>query len=140
MQRNTNKKLQTLRKHKLVKPLKSLATIWILCFSISTSIYTNSADIKLNEAINSVGKHCEIIGISYYAIVLKKENKKQKHTTHITFIKTHIGQQTKHQLPHNIRKHDKKDNFEKNCMGPLNDEIKLQVDDKNNKTENLKNP
>ena len=99
-----NKNLQKLRKHNLVKPLKSLAMIRILCTFISIAIYTNSANITLNESINSIGLHMNIIGICYYAIVQKeKEKEKQKHNTHITSIKTHIGQQTKHQQRHNIR-------------------------------------
>ena len=45
-------------------------------------------------------------------------------------METHIVPQTKHQLRHNINKHV---NFEntRNCMGPLNDENKLQVDEMN---------
>ena len=34
--------ITNLRKHKLMKPLKSLATIWIHSFFISISICTNS--------------------------------------------------------------------------------------------------
>ena len=37
----TKNKLQTLRKHKLGKPLKSLAIIWFLCVFVSNFIYTN---------------------------------------------------------------------------------------------------
>ena len=47
-------------------------------------------------------------------------------------MKTYTGQQTKHRLRHNISKHV---NFQSawNCMGPLNGEIKLQVNETNNK-------
>ena len=55
--------------------------------------------------MGSFGPHLKTIGICYYAMVLKEEKKKQKHNTHITFRKTHIGQQTNHQLRHNISKY-----------------------------------
>ena len=41
--------LQTLRKHKLVKPLKSLDIIWILRNFNSISIQNYATKIKLNE-------------------------------------------------------------------------------------------
>ena len=44
-----NNKLQTLRKHKLVKPLNSLAVICIICIFISISIHIYSAKIILND-------------------------------------------------------------------------------------------
>ena len=94
-----------MRKHKLVKPLKTLAIIRKLFNFISISIYTCTAHILLNESKSSIEPQLKTIWICYYAIVLKQEKKKQKFNTHITFSKMHIGQQTKHQLRHNISKH-----------------------------------
>ena len=52
-------------------------------------------------------------------------------------MKTHIVQKTKQRFRHNTTKHF---NFQNtwNCMGPLNEENKLHIDEKDNKTE--KNP
>ena len=50
-------------------------------------------------------------------------------------MKTHIVLQTKHQLPHSISKHVIFLKKTRNCMGPLNHENKLQVDETNKKTE-----
>ena len=79
------------------------------------------------------------IGICYYANALKEEKKEHKYTTQKTFMKLHIVQQTIHELWHNI---SREFNFwsTRNWMGSLNDESKLQVDEKNNKTEKFENP
>ena len=71
--------------------------------------------------------------------MLKEKKKKQKHNTHITDKKLRLGQQIKHHLGHNIRKNV---NFKNTriCMGPLNDEIKLQNDEMNKILKELKNP
>ena len=57
----------------------------------SISIYTNSAENKLKDYINSVGPHLKLIGIFFYAIVLNEEKKKQKYTTHITIYEKAYG-------------------------------------------------
>ena len=74
-------------------------------------------------------QHLKIIGICYYANVLK-EKKKHTNATHKTLMKTHIVQQTKLQLRHYISRHVSFSNTRK-YMGPLNDEIMLQVEEKN---------
>ena len=58
---------------------------------------------------------------------VEKENR-QILTTHKIFIKTHIVQQTKHQLRHDI---NEKVVFELQGMEPLIEEHKLQNDEKN---------
>ena len=45
----------------------------------------------MNEQISSIGSYLKIIGICYYAIVLKEH----KYTTHNFFIKTHFVQKQK---------------------------------------------
>ena len=50
----TINKLQTLRKHKLVKPLKSLTIIWILCFFILIIFYTYSYK-EYTELVKKIG-------------------------------------------------------------------------------------
>ena len=84
----------------------------------------------------------KIIVICYYAIVIKEEK-----NTPLTLLlmKTHIVQQTKHQVRHNVGKHVDFTNAW-NCMEPLNGENKLQIDKKDNKNwknwkilKNLKN-
>ena len=49
----------------------------------------------------------KISGIRYYANVLKEDKKKHKYCqlTKLS-IKMHIVEQTKHQLQHNIKKHN----------------------------------
>ena len=71
----------------------------------------------LKKQISCIKPHLKIIGICYYAIVLKEENKTQMNHSH-NFMKTHIVKQTKHELRHDISKHV---NFRKtrNCSGPL---------------------
>ena len=59
--------------------------------------------------------------------MLKKE-KKQILTTHKTFMRSHIVQQTKYQLRHDINGQIL---FELQGMEPLNDENKVQVDETN---------
>ena len=110
MQKNTkknilNNKLKTLRKHKLVKPLKSVAIIWLLGGLISFVNYKNWAIIILNEQISSIWPHLKIIGICYYAIVLQKEKKKQKSTTNIIFCENAYCPTDKNQLRHSVSKH-----------------------------------
>ena len=78
--KDAEKITNNLRKHKLLKPLKSLAIIWILCIFISFFIYTNLTKITLNDSICSFGPHLKIIGICYYANV-PKEEKKNTNTT-----------------------------------------------------------
>ena len=83
-----------------MKILKSLAIIWIICILISVSIYTNSAKVKLKK-ISSFGPYLK----NHYDLLLPEcaeRKEKNKYTTHKTFMKTHIVQQTKHQVGHNI--------------------------------------
>ena len=72
-------------KTQIMKLLKSLAIIWKLCIDISFSIYTNSVKIISNEKVSSIGSQLKIIGICYYAVVLKEEKKKHKWSIHINF-------------------------------------------------------
>ena len=60
-----------------------------------------------------------------------EEKKKHKYTTHNFFNENAYCPQTKHQLRHNNSR-----NFywnSRNWMGPLDEENKLQVDEKDNK-------
>ena len=100
---------------------------------MSVFIYTNSAK-TLRKKISSIGPNLKIIGICYYMIVLKEEKKKQIHYSHNFFIKTHIVQQTKHQLRHNISKHIDFLNI-RNCTGPLDVENKFVLTKRTTKTE-----
>ena len=63
---------------------------------------------------------------------IAKRRKKETHivTAHKIFVKTHIVQQTKHQLRQKINRNV---NFgtKRIWMGPLNDENTPQVDEKN---------
>ena len=81
MQKTKIKKLQTIRKQKLVKTIKSLAIILKIFIFLSTSIYTNSANIILIEKIGSIRPYLKIVRICYYAMLLKEGKKKRKHTT-----------------------------------------------------------
>ena len=83
----------------------------MLCIFISVFIYSNSAKIIFKGSISSFRPHLKIIGNCYYANVLKEEKKKLKYTIHRTFMKTHIVQQTKHQLRHDISRHVKLSNI-----------------------------
>ena len=53
--------------------------------------------------MSSFGPHLKIIGLCYYANVVKKE-KSQILTTHKTFKKSHNFPQTEHQLQPNINR------------------------------------
>ena len=59
----------------------------------------------------------------------KKRKKTQIVTNHKTFMKTYIVQPTKHQLQHNM---NGQVNF-RITKKPLNDEIKLQIDENINR-------
>ena len=57
----------------------------------------------MNEIICSFGPHLKIIGIFYYANVLQEEKRTHKYTPNKNLLmKTHIFEQTKHQLQRNI--------------------------------------
>ena len=51
-------------------------------FFASVFSFTNSAYLLFIMKKSSFGPHLKIIGICYYAIVLKEEKKKQKDHTH----------------------------------------------------------
>ena len=67
-----------------------IISYYLIIMLFSICIYTYSAKTVLNEFIGSFGPYLEIIAICYYVIVLKEENKKQKHTTNIILIKKRL--------------------------------------------------
>ena len=86
----------------------------------------------MTKQISSFGPHLKIIGISYYLKVLKEEKKKHKYTTQKTFMKTQNVHQKEHS--YNIISVDMLIlETHGNWMRPLNEDNKLQVDEKNNK-------
>ena len=86
--------------------------------------------------MNSFGPHVKIFGFCYHMNMLKEKKKRNKYITNKKFMKTQIFLQSKHQLRHNITRGG---NFwySRNCVGPLNDENKLQVVEKNKNLKNL---
>ena len=86
----------------------------------------------MNEEASSFGPHLKIILICHYLNLLKEEKKKHNYTTHKVNLKAYLVQQTKHKLRENVSRHV---NFRvsRNWMGPLNDDKRLQVDEKINK-------
>ena len=81
--------------------------------------------------MSSFGPHLKIIGICYHLNMLKQKKKRNKYTTHKIFMKQ-IVYQSKHQLQHKFNR-DINFWYSKNCMGPLNEENKLPVLEKNKK-------
>ena len=73
-QKITRNKIQTLRKHKFLKPASCYLNIMYFHFNF---IYTNSAKIILKGWISSIGPPLKIIRIYYSANVIQKEKIRQ---------------------------------------------------------------
>ena len=84
--KNYEQKITNIAKTQISEAIKISFYYLKIMFFFFKFFYTNSAYIILNEKISSIEQHLKVIGICYYAIVLKEEEKKQKHITRITFI------------------------------------------------------
>ena len=74
-------------KTQISEAIKIISYYLIITSYISFSLCTNSTKKMVNEQISSIGPHSKIIGICYYAILLKEEKKKHRYTTLITLWK-----------------------------------------------------
>ena len=92
----------------------------------------------MNDKVSSLGTYLKIIGICYYANIIKKRTEKETQilTTHKTLMKTHNVEQTYQLLGYNIYRLVSFWNTW-NWMGPLSGEKKLQVDEKNKKLKKI---